>query len=139
MRYDQVSRCHSSELAAVENQPYSTTLTIGDCDTRADSTKNPLDLRRSRNSQWKQDDDCVRGKKEEQQREHTALDLRDPKKPLLQSAKTTPEAFKGLEVGFIYPQSMPHYRYYVVGWSYECALYCLLFVRQESRAFIAAA
>ena len=109
-----MSRCHSSELAAVENQPYSTTLTIRD-DTSADSTKNPLDLRRSRNSQWKLDDDCVRGKKEEQQREHTALDLRDPKKPLLQSAKTTPEAFKGLEVGSIYPQSMPHYRYYVVG------------------------
>lgn len=67
------------------------------------------------------------------------MDLRDPKKYLLQSANTTPEAFKGLEVGFIYPQSMPHYRYYVVDWSYECALYCLLFVRQETLALIAVA
>jgi hypothetical protein len=58
-----------------------------------------MDLRRQRNSQWEQDDDCVRGK-EDQQRKHVASDFRDPKKPNYKINKNPPEALKGLKSGF---------------------------------------
>lgn len=62
--------------------------------------------------------------KENQQGQHVASDLRDPKNLTINQQKLS-RGLEGTQERFLsYPQSMPH-DHCVVGRSYECAVYRL--------------